>query len=62
MMPTKPVLASPIELLQLTLSHWPVLSDLILKYHLQNRMLNESLPMFKLLLRTTADIEPHLLK
>ena len=61
-MPTKPVLASSIKLLPLTLSHWPVLRDLILKYHLQNRMLNESLPMFKLLLRTIADIELHLLK
>lgn len=36
--------------------------DIILKYYLQNRMLNEIFPTLKLLLRTTADIEPHLLK
>lgn len=61
-----PVLSSFVQLLllnpALTLSHWPILRGIILKYYLHNRMLNGTSPMMKLLLRTTSDIVPHLLK
>lgn len=61
-----PVLASFTQLLllnpALTLSHWSILRDIILKYYLHNRMLKGTFPMMKLLLRAIGDIVPHLLK
>lgn len=58
----KPILVCFVELLllnpALTLSHWPILRDISLKYYLHNRTLNGR----TLLPRVRGDIVPHLLK